>query len=156
MDSACRFTIVRTSWLYGTTRPVFVNRVTDDLLGRRDVRAATDLIRVPTSAAYVASCIADLLAAEEFGIFHCMAGGIATPYEVAAAIHAMVWTGGTTAVLHPELRLHAQGAPRPYDVRLDCSKLVETLGYEGIPHWREDLVKYVAERLASRESGPKI
>ena len=155
--SGCKHTIVRTSWLYGQTRPVFVNKVIDSVLSYQPIWAAADLIRVPTPASYVASCIADLVSAEEFGIFHCMPSGTATPYEVATAIQAMLWKGGQSAPISPQLLRYGSGAHRPVDVRLDCSKLVQELGYEGVPHWRAELEQYVTARAASlRSRDPKI
>jgi dTDP-4-dehydrorhamnose reductase len=140
-----RHFIVRASWLFGIAGKNFVEtmlRLGDE---RPEVLVVSDQVGCPTYTRHLAEGIAELLERDDYGIHHMAADGECSWYEFAQEIfdqagvecHVMA---GTTEML-------ARPAPRPaYSVlgteRRDPVRL---------PHWRQGLAEYLAEREAARQ-----
>jgi dTDP-4-dehydrorhamnose reductase len=140
-----RHFIVRASWLFGIAGKNFVETMLRQGKERPDVLVVSDQVGCPTYTRHLAEGIAELLESDDYGIHHMAADGECSWYEFAQEIfdqagvecHVMA---GTTEML-------ARPAPRPaYSV----------LGTEHpdrirLPHWRQGLAEYLAERQAVRQ-----
>ena len=65
-----RSVVVRTSWLFGSTGPSFVQAMLRQLAGPAPVRVVDDQVGCPTYAPYLARAMADLAALGARGIVH--------------------------------------------------------------------------------------
>lgn len=140
-----RHFIVRASWLFGIAGKNFVETMLRLGEERPEVLVVSDQVGCPTYTRHLAEGIAELIETSEYGIHHMAADGECSWYEFAQEIfdqagvecHVMA---GTTEML-------ARPAPRPaYSVlgteRRDPIRL---------PHWRQGLAEYLAERQALRQ-----
>jgi dTDP-4-dehydrorhamnose reductase len=140
-----RHFIVRASWLFGIAGKNFVETMLRLAEERPEVLVVSDQVGCPTYTRHLAEGIAELVERDDYGIHHMAADGECSWYEFAQEIfdqagvecHVMA---GTTEML-------ARPAPRPaYSVlgteRRDPIRL---------PHWRQGLAEYLAEREAVRQ-----
>ena len=135
-----RHHVVRTSWLFGLAGRNFVDtmlRVGGDCA---DVSVVSDQVGCPTYTAHLAPALVALAGSEHFGVRHLAAAGECSWFDFAQAIF-----GGAaiSCVVKPTTTADfARPAPRPaYSVlRSERSDAAE------LPHWREGLDAYLAER----------
>ena len=140
-----RHFIVRASWLFGIGGKNFVETMLRLGEERPEVLVVSDQVGCPTYTRHLGEGLVQLLETGEYGIHHLAADGECSWYEFAQEIfdqagvecHVMA---GTTEML-------ARPAPRPaYSVlgteRRDPIRL---------PHWRQGLTEYLAERRAARQ-----
>jgi dTDP-4-dehydrorhamnose reductase len=140
-----RHFIVRASWLFGTAGRNFVETMLRLGKERPDVLVVSDQVGCPTYTRHLAEGIAELLESDDYGIHHMAADGECSWYEFAQEIfdqagvecHVMA---GTTEML-------ARPAPRPAYSVLDT----ERPNAIRLPHWRQGLAEYLAEREAVRQ-----
>jgi dTDP-4-dehydrorhamnose reductase len=140
-----RHFIVRASWLFGIAGKNFVETMLRLGKERPDVLVVSDQVGCPTYTRHLAEGIAELLESDDYGIHHMAADGECSWYEFAQEIfdqagvecHVMA---GTTEML-------ARPAPRPPYSVLDT----EHPDPIRLPHWRQGLAEYLAEREAVRQ-----
>lgn len=132
--------IVRTSWLFGLGGKNFVEtmlRLGDE---QSEVLVVSDQVGRPTYTRHLAEAISHLIESEETGIHHLAGDGQCSWYEFAQEIFDQA--GVECHVMSATTDMLARKAPRPaYSV----------LGTERpdplhLPHWREGLAAYLAER----------
>ncbi len=137
-----RHFIVRSSWLFGTGGPNFVETMLRAGGEQPEVLVVTDQVGSPTYTVHLAEAIAQVIGGEEYGIHHIAASGECSWFEYAQEIfdqadmdtHVMA---GTTEML-------ARPAPRPsYSVL--ASERPDPIA---LPDWREGLAEYLAAREA--------
>ena len=135
-----RHYIVRSSWLFGTAGPNFVETMLE--LGEREAQVIVvrDQIGCPTYTGHLAEGIVRLLDSAAFGLHHMAAGGYCSWYDFAAAIFERA--GIDCRVLSTTTEELGRPAPRP-----EWSVLA-TQWRDAIhlPHWHEGLDDYLAER----------
>jgi dTDP-4-dehydrorhamnose reductase len=135
-----RHFIVRSSWLFGLGGKNFVETMLRLGAEQSEVLVVSDQVGCPTYTRHLGEALAQLVQGEEFGVHHIAGGGSCSWYEFAQEIFDQANVecrvmAGTTELL-------ARKAPRPpYSV----------LGTErsdpiALPHWREGLAAYLAER----------
>jgi dTDP-4-dehydrorhamnose reductase len=137
-----RHFIVRTSWLYGTGGPNFVEtmlRLGDE---QPEVLVVSDQEGCPTYTRHLAEGIALLVEGEEFGIHHLAAGGSCSWYEFAQEILDLA--GVEARVLAGTTEMLARKAPRPAYSVLRSQRPDPIV----LPHWKQGLGEYLVERRA--------
>jgi dTDP-4-dehydrorhamnose reductase len=136
-----RHFIVRTAWLFGTGGRNFA----DTMLGRADggvVLVVRDQVGCPTYTGHLADGIVRLIDTEHYGIHHVAASGECSWYEFAVEIFRQA--GSDTSVMSCTTDEYPRPAPRPA-----YSVLGTEIDYPIVlPHWREGLASYLAERAA--------
>ncbi len=140
-----RHFIVRASWLFGIGGKNFVEtmlRLGDE---RPEVLVVSDQVGCPTYTRHLGEGLAQLLEGDDFGIHHMAADGECSWYEFAqeifdqAGVECRVMAGTTEMLARPAPRppYSVLGTERPDPIRL--------------PHWRQGLAQYLAEREAAKQ-----
>lgn len=135
-----RHYIVRSAWLFGTAGRNFVETMLS--LGRDhgEVLVVRDQIGSPTYTGHLADALVRLLDTEAFGVHHIAGQGACSWYEFALEIFAQA--GVDCRVMSCTTEELGRPAPRP------AYSVLATERAEAIylPHWREGLASYLAER----------
>lgn len=133
--------IVRTGWAYGPGGENFVDTMRHAAAERRPVTVVADQRGAPTSTRLISEALWGLCRGGARGVWHVMASGPATWFDVARAVYEVAGapielvTSCTTAEL-------GRPAPRPANSVLDCRATEARLGV-GMPRWREAVRSYV-------------
>lgn len=128
--------VVRTAWLYG---PGFPDRILALARERETLDVVDDQRGSPTSTAELVPALWELLGSGVFGTFHAACEGVASWCDVA---RACVGEGRVRACTTAEF---PRPARRPAMSALDSGKLAALRG-RPLRHWREALMRYLAER----------
>jgi dTDP-4-dehydrorhamnose reductase len=139
-------TIARSSWLFGTSGPNFVETMLRLGAERDAVSVVTDQVGCPTFTGHLAGAVVILAEAGPRGVVHLAGAGSCSWHDFAveifrqAAVDCRVDAATTAEMARP--------APRPpYSVmaseRADAPRL---------PDWRQGLAAYLAERAPARAS----
>jgi dTDP-4-dehydrorhamnose reductase len=143
-----RHLIVRTSWLFGTGGPNFIETMLRVGAEQPEVLVVSDQVGSPTYVRHLAPALALLAESERFGIHHVAAAGHCSWFEFAQEIFDQA--GMETRVMAATTEMLGRPAPRPaYSV----------LGSENpdaivLPPWRQGLIEYLAERHGAGPSQP--
>lgn len=139
--------VVRTSWLYGSGGPNFVDTILRLANERDHLDVVHDQIGRPTWTVPLAGTILDLVEGGQKGIFHATGGGDpASWYDVALRIIGQVVPGvevravATSDVPRP--------ASRPEYSVLDCT-VTEAATGRRLPDWRDSLLEYLGHQPAN-------
>ncbi len=146
------FLIVRTSWVYAASGNNFLCTIARLARERKELRVVSDQSGAPTSAAQIASVIADIvgkgpgrlgrLFERAGGLVHLAASGETSWYGFAKAIVDGLTTRGRRMTLERIIPIateaHPARAERPFNSRLDTTRLREVFG--AIPEsWQSGL-----------------
>ena len=137
-----RHLIIRSSWLFGGGGPNFVETMLRIGAEEQEVVVVTDQVGLPTYTRDLAGGIADLIDAEQTGIFHVAATGPCSWYEFAQEIFDQA--GLECRVMASTTEMLARPAPRPGFSVLGSTRR----GTPQLPHWRAGLAAYLIEREA--------
>jgi dTDP-4-dehydrorhamnose reductase len=137
-----RHFIVRASWLFGVGGKNFVETMLRLGNERPEVLVVSDQVGCPTYTRHLGEGLVQLLEGDDFGIHHMAADGECSWYEFAqeifdqAGVECRVMAGTTEMLARPAPRpaYSVLGTERPDPIRL--------------PHWRQGLSQYLAEREA--------
>jgi dTDP-4-dehydrorhamnose reductase len=137
-----RHFIVRSSWLFGTGGPNFVETMLRVGAEQPEVVVVSDQVASPTYTPHLAQALALLIESDEYGIHHIAAGGRCSWFDYAQEIFDQVAIecrvmAGTTAML-------GRPAPRP-PFSLLVSERPDPIE---LPEWRHGLSEYLAARGA--------
>ncbi|MEK6610313.1 MAG: dTDP-4-dehydrorhamnose reductase [Gemmatimonadota bacterium] len=137
--------IVRTGWTYGPGGQNFVDAMRMAAVERRPVRVVSDQRGAPTATRLIAESLWGLLMQDATGVWHVMASGLATWFDVARAVFedAGAPAGLVTPCTTEELGRPAQ---RPANSRLDCGTTEARIGF-AMPHWRQAVRRYIRTGL---------
>lgn len=130
VESECRWTLVRSQWLYGGG-PSFVRTMWQRALARQPSRVVDDQIGAPTHVMEVAAVIWQLMGNGSEGTWHAAASGWASWFEVAQAVYAEVGAD-VRLVSACSTTEYGARAPRPADGRLDTAKLGEMRPFHAV------------------------
>ena len=135
-----RHHVVRSSWLFGLAGGNFVDTMLRVGRERADVSVVSDQVGCPTYTAHLARALVGLAESGRFGVRHIAAGGECSWFDFAEAIFRQA--GVDCAVKPTTTAALARPAARPaYSVlRSEHADTAE------LPHWREGLDAYLAER----------
>ena len=136
--------VVRTAWVFGINGNNFVKTMIQAGKRHDQVRVVDDQIGNPTYAKDLANLLADMIETEKYGYYHATNEGESVSwYEFCREIyHQAKITARIIPVSTEEYGLSA--AKRPYNSRLDRSKLTEN-GFKLLPSWQDALSRYLEE-----------
>ncbi len=131
-----KYSIIRTSWLYGRYKDNFVANVVEMVRQDKKIRMIDDVIGSPTSTKDVAAFIKYLLRIDSHGIYHASNAGSCSRYEFALSIIKMKGIKGTiTPCKSEDFPVLAR---RPKN-----SVLISRRGMPPMQHWKSALQDYM-------------
>jgi len=138
--------IVRSSWLFGTRGPNFVETMLRLASEQPEVIVVSDQVGAPTFTRHLAPALAELAEDEEWGIHHVAATRSCSWFEFAQEIFDQV--GSECRVMAGTTEMLARPAPRPRFSVLGS----ERRAVGALPDWRQGLREYLSERDAAAEA----
>jgi dTDP-4-dehydrorhamnose reductase len=140
-----KYFIVRSSWLFGSSRPTWVDHVLELARANKPVSAALDMISSPTYTQDLAQALLRLAESRHYGIYHLSNHEFCSRVELAQEvlkIHQLTDYKHLQRVTLPELRL---AAPRPSFSGLD--NLAWRLdGFPPLRSWKEALREHFSKK----------
>ena len=139
-----KFFIVRIAWVFGKNGQNFVKTMLHLAETHPELRVVSDQIGTPTYTLDLARLLADMIETEEYGYYHATnEGGYISWCDFAREIFRQA---GREVKVTPVTTAEygASAAARPFNSRLDRSKLVEK-GFIPLPDWQDALHRYLQE-----------
>lgn len=139
-----KYFIVRIAWVFGKNGKNFIKTMINVGKTHDEVRVVNDQIGTPTYTFDLARLLVDMIETEKYGYYHATnEGGYISWYDFTKEIYkAAGMTTKVTPVTTAEYGLSK--AARPFNSRLDKSKLVE-MGFKPLPTWQDAVARYVKE-----------
>ena len=136
--------IVRIAWVFGLSGKNFVRTMLNVGKTHDTVRVVNDQIGTPTYTLDLARLLVDMIETEKYGYYHATnEGGYISWYDFTCEIFRQA--GYTTKVVPVTTAEYGLSkAARPFNSRLDKSKLVEQ-GFTPLPDWRDAVARFLAE-----------
>lgn len=146
-----KFFIVRIAWVFGKNGKNFIKTMLNLGKTHPQLRVVNDQIGTPTYTYDLARLLVDMIETEKYGYYHATnEGGYISWYDFTREIFRQA-----AALGHPEYNqvevlpvttaeYGASKAARPFNSRLDKSKLVEN-GFTPLPTWQDALERYLKE-----------
>lgn len=139
-----KYFIVRIAWVFGVNGNNFIKTMLN--VGKRfpELRVVNDQIGTPTYTLDLARLLVDMVETEKYGYYHATnEGGYISWYDFACEIFRQAgYDTKVKPVTTEEYGLSK--AARPFNSRLDKSKLVEQ-GFAPLPTWQDALGRYLKE-----------
>ncbi len=139
-----KYFIVRIAWVFGLNGKNFIKTMLN--VGKKydTVRVVCDQIGTPTYTYDLARLLVDMAETEKYGYYHATnEGGYISWYDFTCEIFRQAgYDTKVVPVTTEEYGLSA--AARPFNSRLDKSKLVE-MGFSPLPTWQDALLRYLKE-----------
>lgn len=137
-----KYFIVRIAWVFGLNGKNFIKTMLNVGKSHDTVRVVNDQIGTPTYTLDLARLLVDMLETEKYGYYHATnEGGYISWYDFTKEIYRQA--GLSTEVLPVTTAEYGLSkAARPYNSRLDKSKLTE-MGFEPLPTWQDALSRYL-------------
>lgn len=137
-----RFFIVRTAWVFGLNGKNFIKTMLSLSEKHDTLRVVNDQIGTPTYTLDLARLLVDMIATEQYGVYHATnEGGYLSWADFAQEIFRQA--GCTTQVIPVTTAEYGLSkAARPYNSRLDKSKL-QAAGFDSLPDWKDALRRYL-------------
>lgn len=139
-----KYFIVRIAWVFGKNGKNFIKIMLNIGKTRDTVRVVNDQIGTPTYTYDLARLLVDMAETDKYGYYNATnEGGYISWYDFCCEIYRQA--GMDTKVIPvTTVEYGLNKAARPFNSRLDKSKLVEN-GFEPLPDWRDALRRYLAE-----------
>ena len=139
-----KYFIVRIAWVFGLNGKNFIKTMLNVGKTHDTVRVVNDQIGTPTYTYDLARLLVDMNETEKYGYYHATnEGGYISWYDFTKEIYRQV--GYKTEVLPVTTAEYGLSkAARPFNSRLDKSKLVEN-GFTPLPTWQDALSRYLKE-----------
>ena len=139
-----KYFIVRIAWVFGLNGKNFIKTMLNVGKTHDTVRVVNDQIGTPTYTYDLARLLVDMNETEKYGYYHATnEGGYISWYDFTKEIYRQV--GYKTEVLPVTTAEYGLSkAARPFNSRLDKSKLVEA-GFTPLPTWQDALSRYLKE-----------
>ncbi len=139
-----KYFIVRIAWVFGLNGNNFIKTMLN-LSNKYDtLRVVCDQIGTPTYTLDLSRLLVDMVQTEKYGYYHATnEGGYISWYDFAREIFRQA---GKQMTVHPVTteEYGLSKAARPFNSRLDKSKLVEN-GFTPLPTWQDALRRYLKE-----------
>lgn len=139
-----KYFIVRIAWVFGLNGKNFIKTMLS--VGKKydTVRVVNDQIGTPTYTYDLARLLVDMILTDKYGYYHATnEGGYISWYDFTKEIFRQAgYTTNVIPVTTAEYGLSK--AARPFNSRLDKSKLVEN-GFTPLPDWKDALARYLKE-----------
>ena len=139
-----KYFIVRIAWVFGKNGNNFVKTMLN--IGKKfdTLRVVKDQIGTPTYTVDLARLLVDMVETEKYGYYHATnEGGYISWYDFACEIFRQAGYGTKVVPVTTE-EYGLSKAARPFNSRLDKSKLVEA-GFTPLPTWQDALSRYLKE-----------
>ena len=139
-----KYFIVRIAWVFGVNGKNFIKTMLNVGKKFETVRVVNDQIGTPTYTYDLARLLVDMVETEKYGYYHATnEGGYISWYDFTREIFKQAgYTTNVVPVATEEYGLSK--AARPFNSRLDKSKLVEA-GFQLLPTWQDALSRYLKE-----------
>lgn len=139
-----KYFIVRIAWVFGLNGNNFIKTMLK--LGQKydTLRVVCDQIGTPTYTLDLSRLLVDMVETDQYGYYHATnEGGYISWYDFACEIFRQAgYVTKVNPVTTAEYGLSK--AARPFNSRLDKSKLVEA-GFQPLPTWKDALSRYLKE-----------
>ena len=139
-----KYFIVRIAWVFGRNGNNFIKTMLN--IGKKypELRVVNDQIGTPTYTYDLSRLLADMIETDKYGYYHATnEGGFISWYNFACEIFRQAgYDTKVNPVTTAEYGLSK--AARPFNSRLDKSKLVEN-GFTPLPTWQDALTRYLKE-----------
>ncbi len=139
-----KYFIVRIAWVFGLNGKNFIKTMLS--VGKRfdTVKVVCDQIGTPTYTLDLSRLLVDMVETEKYGYYHATnEGGYISWYDFTCEIFRQAgYTTNVVPVTTAEYGISK--AARPFNSRLDKSKLVEN-GFKPLPDWKDALSRYLKE-----------
>lgn len=148
-----KYFIVRIAWVFGVNGKNFIKTMLN--LGKTHdlIKVVSDQIGTPTYTYDLSRLLVDMIETEKYGYYHVTnEGGYISWYDFTKEIFRQAVEMGHAEYSEDRLTVRAvtteeygmSKAKRPFNSRLDKSKLVEN-GFEPLPTWQDALQRYLKE-----------
>jgi dTDP-4-dehydrorhamnose reductase len=135
-----RHLVVRTSWLFGTGGPNFVETMLRLGGEQPEVLVVSDQVGAPTYTRHLAEALGMLAESDEYGIRHVTGGGSCSWFEFAQEVYDQA--GMETRVMAARTEMLGRPARRPAYSVLRTERPDPIV----LPDWRAALAEYMVER----------
>ncbi|MBQ2785799.1 MAG: dTDP-4-dehydrorhamnose reductase [Oscillospiraceae bacterium] len=139
-----KFFIVRIAWVFGLNGNNFIKTMLNLSKKYDTLRVVNDQIGTPTYTLDLSRLLVDMVETDKYGYYHATnEGGYISWHEFACEIFKQA---GIQMTVNPVTTAEygVSKAARPFNSRLDKSKLVEA-GFEPLPSWQDALARYLKE-----------
>ncbi|HEX8185962.1 MAG TPA: dTDP-4-dehydrorhamnose reductase, partial [Blastocatellia bacterium] len=140
-ETAEKFYIIRTSWLFGAGGKNFGSRVIEYARNGLPLKGVMDQTSIPTYAPDAAARIEEIMARGAHGLYHVTSTGAATWHEFAQVALEIAGLGDVEIIPVKRAELN-QLAPRPRNTAMRCL-VSEKLGLAPLRHWRATISEIV-------------
>lgn len=139
-----KYFIVRIAWVFGVNGKNFIKTMLTVGKTHNMVRVVNDQIGTPTYTYDLARLLVDMVETEKYGYYHATnEGGYISWYDFTCEIYKQA--GLKTKIIPVTTEEYGLSkAARPFNSRLDKSKLVEN-GFTPLPTWQDALQRYLKE-----------
>ena len=148
-----KYFIVRIAWVFGKNGKNFIKTMLNVGKTHDTLTVVNDQIGTPTYTFDLARLLVDMLETEKYGYYHATnEGGYISWYDFTKEIFRQAVDLGHTEYSEDRLTVKpvttaeygVSKAARPFNSRLDKSKLVEN-GFTPLPTWQDALNRYLRE-----------
>ena len=145
-----KYFIVRIAWVFGLNGKNFIKTMLNVGKSHDTVRVVNDQIGTPTYTLDLSVLLVDMLETEKYGYYHATnEGGYISWYDFTKEIYKQA--GLATEVIPVTTEEYGLSkAARPFNSRLDKSKLVEN-GFRPLPTWQDALSRYLEALKSIKE-----
>lgn len=139
-----KYFIVRIAWVFGLNGKNFIKTMINVGKTHDEVRVVNDQIGTPTYCFDLARLLVDMAETEKYGYYHATnEGGYISWYDFCVEFYKQY--GLATKVVPVSTEEYGLSkASRPYNSRLDKSKLIE-MGFTPLPTWQDAVARYLKE-----------
>ena len=148
-----KFFIVRIAWVFGVNGKNFIKTMLNVGKTHDTLTVVSDQIGTPTYTYDLARLLVDMIESEKYGYYHATnEGGYISWYDFTKEIFRQAVELGHEEYVESRLSVKpvttaeygVSKAARPFNSRLDKSKLVEN-GFIPLPTWQDALARYLKE-----------
>ena len=143
-NTLSKYFIVRIAWVFGLNGKNFIKTMLNVGKTHDTVRVVNDQIGTPTYTLDLSRLLIDMNETEKYGYYHATnEGGYISWYDFTCEIYKQAGLA-TKVVPVTTAEYGLSKAARPFNSRLDKSKLVEA-GFMPLPTWQDALARYLKE-----------
>ena len=155
-NALAKFFIIRIAWVFGKNGNNFIKTMLNIGKTRDKLNVVNDQIGTPTYTYDLARLLVDMIETEKYGYYHATnEGGYISWYDFTKEIFRQATELGYGEYSQDRLTVlpvttaeyGVSKAARPFNSRLDKSKLVEN-GFTPLPTWQDALNRYLKEFFA--------
>ena len=139
-----KYFIVRIAWVFGLNGKNFIKTMLNVGKTHDSVRVVNDQIGTPTYTYDLSRLLVDMIETEKYGYYHATnEGGYISWFDFTKEIYRQA---GLSTQVNPVTTAEygLSKAARPFNSRLDKSKLVEA-GFKPLPTWQDALSRFLKE-----------